>query len=77
MTQIVTAEKFRKSFKKYIDEVADHNEKLIVMRPHKKNVVLISEKEYNSWQETNYLLRTRANRKALAHSINQLGNVNR
>lgn len=32
----------------------------------------ISKKEYNSWQETNYLLKSKANQKALAHSISQL-----
>ncbi|WP_368087318.1 hypothetical protein [Limosilactobacillus caccae] len=37
--------------------------------------MVISEKEYNSWQETNYLLGTKANRKALAHSISQLDNA--
>ncbi|MFR0592348.1 hypothetical protein [Lactobacillus sp. MRS-253-APC-2B] len=34
---------------------------------------MISEKEYNSWQETNYLLKSKANRDALKHSIDQLG----
>ena len=34
---------------------------------------MISEKEYNSWQETNYLLKSEANRAALKHSIEQLG----
>lgn len=34
---------------------------------------MISEKEYNSWQEADYLLKTKANREALAHSISQLG----
>ncbi|WP_434737755.1 hypothetical protein [Limosilactobacillus vaginalis] len=29
----------------------------MVVRPHQKNVVMISEKEYNSWQETNYLFK--------------------
>lgn len=72
MIQAVTTKEFRKSFKKYADDVADYNEAIIVARPEKKNVVVISEKEYNSWQETNYLLGTKANRKALAHSISQL-----
>lgn len=34
---------------------------------------MISEKEYNSWQETNYLLKIKANSEALTHSISQLG----
>ncbi|MDC2829140.1 hypothetical protein PO250_02155 [Limosilactobacillus mucosae] len=42
-------------------------------RPEKKNVVMISKKEYNSLQETNYLLKGKANKDALKHSIEQLG----
>ena len=42
---------------------------VLVTRPEKKNVVLLSEKEYNSWQETNYLLSTKANREALAKGM--------
>lgn len=37
--------------------------------PNSRN---ISKKECNSWQETNYLLKSKANQKALAHSISQL-----
>ena len=71
MVQAVTTKDFRRSFKKYADDVANYNEAIIVARPEQKNVV-ISEKEYNSWQETNYLLKSKANQEALAHSINQL-----
>lgn len=74
MVQAVTTKDFRKSFKKYADDVANYNETVIVARPQQKNVVMISEKEYNSWQETNYLLNTKSNSEALVHSINQLGN---
>ena len=37
---------------------------------------MISEAEYNSWQETLYLLRTTANRHALTTSLKQLENQN-
>ena len=71
MVQPGTTKDFRRLFKKYADDVANYNEAIIVARPEQKNVV-ISEKEYNSWQETNYLLKSKANQEALAHSINQL-----
>ena len=71
MVQAVTTKDFRRLFKKYADDVANYNEAIIVARPEQKNFV-ISEKEYNSWQETNYLLKSKANQEALAHSINQL-----
>lgn len=73
MIEAVTTRDFRKNFKKYADSVAELGETYIVARPENKNVVLISEREYNSWQETNYLLRSKTNRDALSHSINQLG----
>ena len=72
MVQAVTTKDFRRLFKKYADDVANYNEAIIVACPEQKNVVVISEKEYNSWQETNYLLKSKANQEALAHSINQL-----
>lgn len=37
----------------------------MVKKPHDKNIVIISQKEYDSWQETFYLLGTEANRMAL------------
>jgi antitoxin YefM len=73
MIEAVTTRDLRKHFKEYADNVAKYGETVLVARPEKKNVVLISEKEYNSWQETNYLLGNKANQDALAHSINQLG----
>ena len=51
MVQAVTTKDFRRSFKKYADDVANYNEAIIVACPEQKNVVVISEKEYNSWQE--------------------------
>ena len=72
MIQAVTTRNLRKNFKKYADDVANYGDTLLVARPENKNVVVISEKEYNSWQETNYLLGNEANREALAKSIAQL-----
>ena len=70
MVQAVTTKDFRRLFKKYADDVANYNEAIIVARPEQKNVV-ISEKECNSWQETNYLLSTEANRDALQKGMAQ------
>jgi len=63
---------FLKKFKAYADNASDLNEPLIITRPKQKNVVLISEQDYNSLQETNYLLATSANRNALQTSLDQL-----
>lgn len=64
-----TTRELRKNFKKFADNVSDYGDVVLVTRPEKKNVVLLSEKEYNSWQETNYLLSTKANREALAKGM--------
>ncbi|AGR65193.1 hypothetical protein N134_05750 [Limosilactobacillus reuteri TD1] len=45
MIQVVTTKDFRKSFEKYADDVANYNETIIVARPKKKNIVVISKKE--------------------------------
>lgn len=64
-----TTRDLQKNFKKIADDVSDYGDVVLVTRPEKKNVVLLSEKEYNSWQETNYLLSTKANREALAKGM--------
>ena len=60
-------------YRHYADDIVEYGDTVLVARPENKNVVMISEKEYNSWQETNYLLKSEANRAALKHSIEQLG----
>ena len=63
---------FRTGLKKYLDEVENNNETLIVKRGVGKGTVMISLNEYNSMMETAYLLSTRANRKHLEESIEQM-----
>lgn len=64
----VTARDLRNNFKKIADDINDYDITVIVARPKDKNVVIISQKEYDSWQETSYLLGTKANRDALAEA---------
>ncbi|QNQ82271.1 type II toxin-antitoxin system Phd/YefM family antitoxin [Lactobacillus sp. PV037] len=64
-----TTSELRKNFKKLADDVSNYNDVIFITRPENKNVVLLSEKEYSSWQETNYLLSTSENRKALQKAI--------
>lgn len=67
-----TVSDFRENMKAITDDVIDYNETVIITRPKKRNVVMISESEYNSWQETLHLLGTAANRDALTKSLQQL-----
>lgn len=61
----VTVRELRSNFKSIADNINDYDTTVIVARPKNKNVVIISQKEYDSWQETAYLLGTEANRTAL------------
>lgn len=58
-----------KNFKKFAANIYDYNDVVVVARPDNKNVVLVSEQEFNSWQETNYLLSTANNRLALQRGM--------
>lgn len=69
-----TVSDFRENLKAITDDVIDYNETVIITRPKKRNVVMISEAEYNSWQETLYLLESDANRNALHESLEQAKN---
>lgn len=71
-----TVSDFRENMKAITDDVFEYNETVIITRPKKRNVVMISEAEYNSWQETLYLLETDANRDAITISLKQLESKN-
>ena len=60
---------FRKNLKENLDKVWDDAETVIVSRAHNKNVVVVSLDEYNSWQETKYLMSTPNNQKRLLDAI--------
>lgn len=67
--QVVNYSEFRKNLKENLDNACDNKEVIIVSRAHNKNVVLISLEEYNSWQETRYLLSTAANQQRLEAAV--------
>ncbi|TAJ13465.1 hypothetical protein DMA11_08605 [Marinilabiliaceae bacterium JC017] len=63
---------FRTKLKKYLDDVEDNNETLIVKRKSGKGTVMISLDEYNSIMETVHLLSSKANADRLYESIRQM-----
>lgn len=65
---------FRTNLKKYLDDVEDNNETLIVKRKTGKGTVMISLDEYNSIMETVHLLSSKANADRLYESIQQMRN---
>lgn len=72
MVQATTQTNLRENMKKYLDDVATNGDTLIVTRKNDENVVVISQAEYNSLQETYYLLGNKANHDDLLESIAQL-----
>ncbi|MBL7111030.1 MAG: type II toxin-antitoxin system prevent-host-death family antitoxin [Bacteroidales bacterium] len=63
---------FRLRLKKYLDDVEQNNETLIIKRGTGKGAVMISLNEYNSIMETLHLLSSKANADRLYESIEQM-----
>ncbi|TAL67479.1 MAG: prevent-host-death protein [Bacteroidetes bacterium] len=65
---------FRTDLKKFLDNVENNNETLIIKRGAGKGAVLISLEEYNSIIETMHLLKSKRNADRLYESIRQMKN---
>ena len=63
---------FRTSLKKFLDNVVNNNETLIINRGAGKGAVMMSLDEYNSIMETLHLLNSKANADRLYESIKQM-----
>lgn len=71
MKTIIMTE-LRKSMKRHLDYVSKDSGTIIVPRKRGQHaVVMISEEEYNSINETLHLMSTKANRERLDESIHQ------
>jgi len=65
---------FRTELRKFLDNVANNHETLIIKRKSGKGTVMISLDEYNSIMETVHLLSSKANADRLYESIRQIKN---
>ena len=68
---VANMSQFRKDLKYYIDSVTDNNDTLIV-NGNGKTVVVMSLDNYNSMDETDYLMSTPANKEMMYKSLQQL-----
>ncbi len=65
--------KLSRNTKEILDTVIDNNEMVVVHRGNnREDVVIISLSEWNSWQETNYLNSTKANKNNLLEAIKEI-----
>jgi len=63
---------FRTALKKFLDNVENNHETLVIKRKSGKGAVVISLEEYNSIMETVHLLSSKANADRLYQSIQQM-----
>lgn len=68
---VKTYSEARANLKSLMDQVVDDHVPVIIARRSAKSVVVISLDEWNSWQETNHVNSTAANRAALDSSLAQ------
>jgi len=67
--KIASTSNFRKDIKRYIDEVDQDQEPLVVTRSDNVSVVVLPLATFNSYAETDYLLRSPANAARLRRSV--------
>ena len=70
--QVYSLTEARNNIKNVFETVYNDNEEVIIHRKGVESVVVISLDEYNSLKETEYLLRSKANRKVLLESLKEL-----
>lgn len=62
----------RAHFKETLDAVTNDREEVIITRPGKEDVIIVSRDDYESLRETAYLLRSPANARRILTSIERL-----
>jgi antitoxin YefM len=67
--RIVREAELRKNTRTILDDTVDDHDITIVARKDGKHAVLLPLREYNSWMETLFLLRSEKNRSRLTEAI--------
>lgn len=70
----ITYTSARQNLSKTMDRVCSNHEPIIITRTGKQSVVMMSLEDYNSLEETAYLLKSPKNARRLLESIMQLEN---
>lgn len=64
----------RSNLAKTMESICDDHEPVVITRKNERSVVMLSLEDYESLEETSYLLRSPKNMKRLIESISQLEN---
>src|SRR5262245_19520440 len=70
--KVMTMSESRANYAATLDSVVDDQEEVLITRPGREGVVLVSQREYESMRETLYLMASPANRGRLSRSIARL-----
>jgi len=70
MSKEVTYSDAREHFKTYLDYVTDNSDPIIIKRKNGDDVMIISRKDYDSLEETLYLLSSPKTRERLLKALN-------
>lgn len=71
MRHEISYSEMRKSLKRYLDQVCSEHTPLLVTRRKGDNIMLLSEDDYRSVEETAYLSRSPRNLKRLLDALNR------
>lgn len=73
--EVTTLSDFRQNMKAYFDQIFKMNKPLFIKRPKGNDIVVLSKSDYDSLQETFYLMKSPKNAKRLlrATSADQAG----
>lgn len=71
---VITYSELRNNLKKMMDKACNDHETVIVNRKNHADVVMLSLADYESLQETAYLLRSPANAKRILESVESFRN---
>ncbi|NQZ76717.1 MAG: type II toxin-antitoxin system prevent-host-death family antitoxin [Ekhidna sp.] len=69
--EVTSYSKFRQNLKSYMDKVVHDSNPLYVTRANGEDVVVISKSDYESMDETTYLLSSPKNRERLLNSVEE------
>lgn len=70
--EVTTYSKFRENMKSYMDNVVNDQKALYITRSNGEDVVVISKSDYESMQETYYLMSSPKNAERLLSAIKDL-----